>query len=153
MILLVILPSFFEPAACGQTIEKQSSLLVVVYPVVCLTKEERDTCLGPTLFWNPPRVMLRVNFPPFCWRTYYQGCIGAYYPGGKRGNGVPTPFSRLALKWVWSCFEMAIYWLRSHTFIVNTTSLVLSTHIIYSEVDRKQVAYSVFKELNSNCYV
>jgi len=30
--------------------------------------------------------------------------------GGTRGNGVPTPFSRFALKWVGSCFKMAIFW-------------------------------------------
>jgi len=40
------------------------------------------------------------------------GCSGA----GTRRNGVPTPFQCFALKWVWSCFEMAIFWVRSHTF-------------------------------------
>ena len=39
-----------------------------------------------------------------------QGCSGA----GTRGNGVPTPFSRFVLKWVWSCFKMAIFWVHSH---------------------------------------
>ena len=48
-----------------------------------------------------------------------QGCSGT----GTRGNGVPTPFSCFALKWVWSCFKMAIFWVRSHTFFVSTTSL------------------------------
>jgi len=30
--------------------------------------------------------------------SWEQGCSGA----GMRGNGVPTPFSRFAFKWVWS---------------------------------------------------
>jgi len=46
--------------------------------------------------------------------NYHQGCSGA----GTRGNGIPTPFSRFALKWVWSCFKMAIFWVRSHTFLL-----------------------------------
>ena len=49
-----------------------------------------------------------------------QGCSGA----GTRGNGVPAPFSRFSLKWVGSCFKMAILLMRSHTFFVSTTSLI-----------------------------
>jgi len=48
-----------------------------------------------------------------CWNNFFydyqclrQGCSGA----GTRGNGVPTPFSRFALKWIGSIFEMAIFW-------------------------------------------
>jgi len=44
--------------------------------------------------------------------------------GGTRVNGVPTPFSRFALKCVGSCFEIAIFWMRSHTFFVSTPSLI-----------------------------
>jgi len=36
---------------------------------------------------------------------HLQGFNGA----GTRGNGVPTPFSCFALKWVWSCFKMASF--------------------------------------------
>ena len=31
--------------------------------------------------------------------------------------------SRFVLKWVWSCFKMAVFWMRSHTFFVSTTFL------------------------------
>jgi len=51
------------------------------------------------------------------------GCIQRCKGTGTRGNGVPTPFPRFALQWVWSCFKMAIFLMRSHTFIVSTTSV------------------------------
>ena len=50
------------------------------------------------------------------------GCNGAE----TRGNSVPTPFLCFALKWVRSCFKMAIFWVRSHTSFVSTTSLEAS---------------------------
>ena len=43
-----------------------------------------------------------------------QGCSGA----GTRGNGVPTPFSCFALKWIWSCFKMASFLGAFHTFLL-----------------------------------
>jgi len=48
-----------------------------------------------------------------------QGCSGE----GTRVNGVPTPFSCFALKWVWSCFKIASFLGASHTFFISTTSL------------------------------
>jgi len=36
---------------------------------------------------------------------YNQGCSGT----GTRGNGVPTPYSRFALKWVGRRFKVAIF--------------------------------------------
>jgi len=60
----------------------------------------------------------------------YDGVIQECSGAGTRGNGVPTPFSRFALKWTWSCFKMAIFVMRSHTFFVSTTSLVLSMRMI-----------------------
>ena len=52
--------------------------------------------------------------------SFLLGCSGA----GTRGNSVPTPFSRFAVKWVGSCFKMAIFWMRSHIVFVSTTFLV-----------------------------
>jgi len=49
--------------------------------------------------------------------------VQGYSGAGTSGNGVPTPFSRFVLKWVWSCFKMAIFWMRSHTCYVSTTSM------------------------------
>ena len=50
--------------------------------------------------------------------------------GRKReGNGVPTPFLRIASKRFGSCFTMVIFWMRSHTFFVSTTSLVLTAAV------------------------
>jgi len=49
-----------------------------------------------------------------------QGCNGA----GTRAKGVPTPFSRFALKCVGSCFKMAIFWIRFHIFFVRNTFLI-----------------------------
>ena len=43
-----------------------------------------------------------------------QGCSGA----GTRGNGVPTSYSHFPSKWVGNCFKMAIFWMRSHTFLL-----------------------------------
>jgi len=37
---------------------------------------------------------------------------------GPLENGIPTPFSRFVLKWVWSCFTMAVSWMHSHTFLL-----------------------------------
>ena len=50
------------------------------------------------------------------------------------GNGVPIPLSPFSLKWAWSCFKMAIYWVRSHTFFVSATSLPLSNLLQTSAV-------------------
>jgi len=63
--------------------------------------------------------------------TYTQGCSAA----GTRGNGVPTPFSRFALKWLWSCFKMAIFLMRSHTFFVSTTSLLSQDMLELEKLD------------------
>jgi len=43
---------------------------------------------------------------------------------GTHGNGVPTSLSRFALRCLWSCFKMAIFWMRSHTVFARTTSLL-----------------------------
>jgi len=48
-----------------------------------------------------------------CWNNFFYDCH-VYVKGvvGRErvGTGVPTPFSRFALKWVGSCFKMAIFW-------------------------------------------
>jgi len=54
-------------------------------------------------------------------QPYTQGCSGT----GTHGNGVPTLFSRFVLRCRWSCFKMAIFWMRSHTFFARTTSLLI----------------------------
>ena len=56
-----------------------------------------------------------------------QGCSGA----GTRGNAVPTPFSRSALKRVGSCLKMAIFGCNYHTFFVSTTYLIVSVMCKY----------------------
>ena len=38
------------------------------------------------------------------------------------GNGVPTPFSRFALTWLWRCFKMAIILAAFPHLFVSTTS-------------------------------
>ena len=53
------------------------------------------------------------------WVDVGQRCSGAE----TRRNGVPTPFSGFALKWVWSCLKLKLFWVRSHTFFMSTTSL------------------------------
>ena len=69
----------------------------------CFTCVLRD-CLRTTTNICSVQDLLRRN-------TYSnQGCSGA----GTRGNGVPTPFLRFALKWVGNYCKMAIFWLRSH---------------------------------------
>jgi len=56
-------------------------------------------------WWKIERYMLRYTV---------QVCSGA----GTRRNGVFTPFPRFVLKWDWSCFKMAIFWMRSPTFLL-----------------------------------
>jgi len=64
---------------------------------------------------------------------YFQGCNVA----GRRGNGVSTPFSRFALKWILSCYKWLSSWMRSHTFFVSTTSLIISSHLSQKPMLRK----------------
>jgi len=48
-----------------------------------------------------------------------RGCSGA----GTRGNSVPTLFSHFVLKWVWSCFKLAIFLDAFPHIFISTTSL------------------------------
>jgi len=63
-----------------------------------------------SIVWLSHQKSKRTTFSLQMWGR--QGCSGA----GTRGNGVPTPFSRFALKWVRSCLKTGYVWVRSHTF-------------------------------------
>ena len=55
--------------------------------------------------------------------TWHQRCSWA----GMRGNGVPKPFPCFDLNEFEAIFKWLVFWVRSHTFFLSTTSL-LDTH-------------------------
>ena len=81
-----------------------------VQPFDCLVNQNHQPMCstGRSMDWTVKDNMINGLF---LWATltsrrrgHTQECSGA----GTRGNGVPTPFSRFVIKWVWSCFKMAI---------------------------------------------
>jgi len=49
-----------------------------------------------------------TNFLKGCFAS--NGVIGDVVGRERKWKGVPTYFSRFAIKWVWSCFKLAIFW-------------------------------------------
>jgi len=89
--------SFFEIAGVSYNAFCHPGQTSKIQNVVSQPGDHKDF----TLVWRIITccvAMLRLRVSVGVW---HQGCSGV----GSRGNGVPTPFSNFALKWVWSCFN------------------------------------------------